>query len=1007
GVVCFEDNGAFLPNRPDAIFNGWEITSPWQGSPLWTDAMAQELAAAEVRVEGGKHYITLLSKCPVIVTALWSNPLSEHSLHTDEIDDFRYLLHSPLNEEGNKALIVYLHDEGAKGDDLSLLTAADGLPKYLNNGDLFDLDAYVLIPQLPADKNGWADVRGSLYALIDAVCEAYPDINPECISLTGDGMGGTGTWEIALADPNRFAAIAPLSGSVDATDENAKALKWMNVFAVVGENDAVVSPDSSREFIEKLRETQGYSAEARFTVLEGAGHADVPGAYLDEELGLLQWLCMQWRAPNLAFGKCGARGGNLTWDIDYMGTLTIRGTGEMAGYQYGTPPWDMYSDEIENLVIEEGVTTLGDYAFRYCEKLTNVTLPSTLTDLAWRAFFQCSSLAEISIPSGVTRIGDGVFEGCKALTAISVDAENAAYKSVDGVLFTKDGTRLMQYPASRSGAVYAVPDGVQIIDSCAFINCAELTELSLPSSVSDVAVVAIAGCEVLAAINVDAGNAVYKSVDGVLFTEDGKTLLAYPAGKSDLAYTVPDGVTELGDGSFIGCENLERIALPASVETIAAEAFTSCRGLWSVTGGAGVKEIGNAAFGACVNLQEFALPSGLETLGELAFLGCARLTSVTIPSGLTSVSRGAFYGCKALTSVTLPASVTTIARSAFSDCTAISDVYFGGTREQWNAIAFDRGNETLRSATLHLATDELRFAITAASLTLTDSIAINYKVPAALFTDGGEYSEPYMVFTLNGEDFRVDDYRVSDANYIFTFRNIAPHKMNDVVTATLYARRGAQLCASRAVEYSVVQYCRNMLARYSTYEYYEFRTLLVDLLLYGAKAQAYMNYRMDAPADGALTPEQLAWATGGMPPLTTVQDVAAEKVADGDRRATWSAVTLYLQDSVAIRLRLTNVSGAEDLSVRVTGTNDEWTIPASEWTAADGAYYVTFSALNPAQMRESLDFTVCAGETPVSDTLRYSVESYAYAQKDKNDPRLNDLLTAMLRYGDAAREYAG
>lgn len=211
----------------------------------------------------------------------------EGQITTSQISDFGYLLYIPANAHEDMPLIVYLHGGSGKGNDLSMLTANAGFPKYLKDGSMGDIPAYVVIPQMPSSFRGWTDIGASVETLITEICDDY-GIDQNRISLTGHSMGGTGTWGIALRYPELFSCVAPLSGSVTESEENVESLKNMPVWAFVGSADTVVTPNSSKQFIYELKKVDQY---ASITELEGAGHFDVPGlVYLSEEYNLADWL---------------------------------------------------------------------------------------------------------------------------------------------------------------------------------------------------------------------------------------------------------------------------------------------------------------------------------------------------------------------------------------------------------------------------------------------------------------------------------------------------------------------------------------------------------------------------------------------------------------------------------------------------------------------------------------------------------------------------------------------
>ena len=209
------------------------------------------------------------------------------SINTSQLGTFRYWLYTPSDPTENMPLIVYLHGGSGKGDDLNLITAVDGFPQYLQSGQLGDVRAYVVIPQLPSTQKGWVNAAESISGLIDHTVSTYK-INRNNISLTGHSMGGTGTWNLACTYPSLFARIAPLSGSIRNTPDIIDNLKSIPVRAFVGSADTIVPPDSSKEVIAALKAAGG---SAEITVFDGADHFSVPSlAFLDTNIDLIGWL---------------------------------------------------------------------------------------------------------------------------------------------------------------------------------------------------------------------------------------------------------------------------------------------------------------------------------------------------------------------------------------------------------------------------------------------------------------------------------------------------------------------------------------------------------------------------------------------------------------------------------------------------------------------------------------------------------------------------------------------
>jgi hypothetical protein len=346
-------------------------------------------------------------------------------------------------------------------------------------------------------------------------------------------------------------------------------------------------------------------------------------------------------------GTCGA---NLTWML-LNRTLTISGTGAMSDYYASNAPWYVYRDSIETAVIEDGVTSIGSYAFSWC-----------------------SSLASVTIGESVTHIGNFAFRYCMSLTAIDVHEYNAVYASENGVLFNKAKTTLILYPEGKPEVSYTISNGVASIESAAFISCSSLASVTIPESVTGIGEYPFIYCNSLTAINVSTNNAVYASENGVLFNKAKTSLLQYPAGKPEINYTIPNGVTGIGMRAFDSCHNLSSVMIGESVTNIGDHAFYNCSSLTSVTISESVTNIGEYAFGWCSSLASVEIPNNVEIIGNSAFISCRSLASVTIGESVTNIGYNAFAWCSSLASVTIGESVTSIGELAFYDCYNLTSV---------------------------------------------------------------------------------------------------------------------------------------------------------------------------------------------------------------------------------------------------------------------------------------------------------------------------------------------
>lgn len=254
-------------------------------------------------------------------------------------------------------------------------------------------------------------------------------------------------------------------------------------------------------------------------------------------------------------------------------------------------------EKISKVRIGDGITAIPDYAFAGCENLVDVVIPKTARTIGKCAFAQCMNLARINIPEGVISIGDCAFLMCSSLTQLTipdsitsiegnpfrylpaeilVSSENPVISVADGVVFNKDGTRLIACPCNKAGT-YEIPQGVLEIGTHAFENCNDLTAVTIPESV-----VSIEGNPFDFAqleLKLAPENPDFSLIDGVLFDKAGAKLLVYPCGRPGDTYAVPEGTTEIGAFAFTGCQHLSNVTVPESVTTIESDSFWNCDNL--------------------------------------------------------------------------------------------------------------------------------------------------------------------------------------------------------------------------------------------------------------------------------------------------------------------------------------------------------------------------------------------------------------------------------------------
>lgn len=366
----------------------------------------------------------------------------------------------------------------------------------------------------------------------------------------------------------------------------------------------------------------------------------------------------------VASGTCGT---NVTWKLNDTGTLIIEGTGFMTSYRDATAqgesihshsdaPWDAKKDDIKQVVIREGVTSIGSYAFNCFYSLTDVVIPESMEWIGNDAFYGCDSLITVSIPKNVESIGSNAFYKCDGMTDIEIP-KNGALSYIGKEAFYK----------CSSLKNILIPDTVTTIGEGAFSGCS-LTDVALPYGVT--------------------------KIEERLFW-DCKNLTSV---------VLPDGVTSIGASAFKGCRNLTDPVLPDGVTSIGASAFSGCIKMTNITIPVQVTAIGERAFAGCNGLTKVAIPGGVTNISEEAFCYCRNLTNVTILDGVENIGRYAFQACDSLVSITIPDSIKTIGYRAFDDCGNLANVTYTGTMEQWTQISIDTsngGNGGLLNASIH------------------------------------------------------------------------------------------------------------------------------------------------------------------------------------------------------------------------------------------------------------------------------------------------------------------
>ncbi len=391
-------------------------------------------------------------------------------------------------------------------------------------------------------------------------------------------------------------------------------------------------------------------------------------------------------SADIVKGTCGE---NVKWSFDTVtGILTISGTGDMDSYSTTTnAPWKNLQDDILKLVIEDGVTNVGGWAFRDYTALTSVTIADSVTNIGDRAFYGCTGLKSLTIGKGVTTIAKYAFSGCTSLSELNLNM------STIGNWFQ-----------GSTVTTLVLGDNVNSIGEYAFFGCTGLTSVTIPNSV------------------VSIGNSAFKDCTGLAAVE------------------IPDSVTSIGGSAFEGCIGLKTVKIGKGVSTIGDRAFAGCDyieeltldmpyvGNWfqemkmtSLVLGDNVVLVDEYAFTKCAALKSVKFGKSIMVINKYAFSECTALTELDFNNGLTVINDGAFDGCTGLTKVKIPASLNAVGLYAFHNCTALNRVDITNL-SAWCKIAF-----------LDATANPLYYA---KNLYLNDYIINKLEIPATVTTIG-------------------------------------------------------------------------------------------------------------------------------------------------------------------------------------------------------------------------------------------------------------------------------
>ena len=672
------------------------------------------------------------------------------------------------------------------------------------------------------------------------------------------------------------------------------------------------------------------------------------------------------------------------------------------------------------------VTRIKNETFANCAWLTSVTVPEGVTSLGREAFKNCGNLTSVSLPDSLETVDADVFAGCVNLWKIE-----GCVKYVD--------RWAVGYTNGITEAVLR-EDTVGIADA-SFAGCAGLVRLSIPENVKHIGDYAFSNCTALESIRYNArdlGNgfsdynyvfyragrsgkgievvigARVKAIPAHLFAPDRSYALDYATYAPKVIRVVFEegSVCEtISYCAFEGCVYLQSIQIPDSVTSIGGSAFRGCIGLTYLHIPEGVKTLDGSAFSGCANLTDLRIPSTVTHIFNATSMNHGGMmqnvngihyvdtwivgkdkgiTHAVIRPGTVGIGDSAFEeNCEGLVSLVIPASLAHMGEWALYDHDwRIADVYYMGTEAEWQKI--DRGffQLSLEGATVHFLGD--LYDITAASLTLGDSLTMNYYAKA-----DPSFGTPKMRFTYRGETVvETGALNETSGEYVFSLKGIAPQCMGETIKAELVLvwEDGTEFAVDVKEAYSVRAYCDDALA--ADPDNKALATLLADLLAYGAAAQDYTDFKADTPVGEGFGAAPSEWED------VTDTDFSLSDKTREDIRFTAAGVRFGYVNYIYFKIKAADLAG-----VTLTVNGKTYTAHDLAPTEDDDDTYILYTDPIRATELDKVFTAELAADGEVIQTLIYSVKSYVYAKQNAENNKMAALVKALYSYGCSAVAY--
>ena len=643
-----------------------------------------------------------------------------------------------------------------------------------------------------------------------------------------------------------------------------------------------------------------------------------------------------------------------------------------------------------SITIPEGVTSIDYGAFYSCSSLQSITIPDSVTSIGDYAFYNCSALSDIIIPNGITRIGEYMFYYCNNLTDISIP------HSVDSI------GKYAFYGCNKLSDV-TFSRCMSSIEDYAFYNCVSLTQITIPNSVTSIGGSAFSGCKQVKVIrfNGDAptfGSNVFSSVKATAY---------YPAGNATWTASVRKSYG--GTITWVAeepCTHSDYTILPAVSATCTEDGKTEGK--------------------QCTKCLEIFQPQQ-----EIPALGHSAATLPAVAATCTAAGKTAGKYCTVCHTTLVAAQVIPALGHSYETyitkptCTASGYTVCICTkcRDQYVAAqvpatghSFADGKCTVCGAAdpnfvPPVVMPDVALKFKSANLKLESDLTIYFQVEPAVFANGA-YENPRVEYSIpdvkNGtvRTAVVTEYTIgSDGRLNFPFTGISPRMMKAPITAVLYGTFAGQEY-SFTQTYAVTTYCYNQLNKTANHGNTKFMNLLADLLNFGTAHQVYAKHETNNLINAEMTSLHKGFASTYALELKDLQNTAYKTVTNPT--AKFNSAALTLQNAVLLQLTMT-CEDITNVTLKIVADGVETIIPASDWTETTTAnrYTYDFAGLKAKQMGTAVYASICRNGVAISNTLQYSIETYAARNIDKatHSTELKNLLKMMMYYAKSAKAY--